>query len=115
MFSPCFKLAAVSPGRQLAFRYLVGCHLILVTAGITLPRGIQSEGTPLLGHAVLIAGILEGALVLGWRLTQLPKSQSLEFLLVSPHERPFRSEEHTSELQSLAYIVCRLLLEKKKK
>src|SRR2546425_8722801 len=30
--------------------------------------------------------------------------------------RPFsrRSEEHTSELQSLAYLVCRLLLEKKK-
>src|SRR2546425_6743899 len=27
---------------------------------------------------------------------------------------PFRSEEHTSELQSLAYLVCRLLLEKKK-
>src|SRR5205823_9265197 len=34
--------------------------------------------------------------------------------------RPFRcpnmrSEEHTSELQSLAYLVCRLLLEKKKR
>src|SRR5205823_13041261 len=28
-------------------------------------------------------------------------------------DRP-RSEEHTSELQSLAYLVCRLLLEKKK-
>src|SRR5687767_15321616 len=28
------------------------------------------------------------------------------------HEQ--RSEEHTSELQSLAYLVCRLLLEKKK-
>src|SRR5687767_11348851 len=28
---------------------------------------------------------------------------------------PYRSEEHTSELQSLAYLVCRLLLEKKKK
>src|SRR2546425_5271710 len=28
---------------------------------------------------------------------------------------PGRSEEHTSELQSLAYLVCRLLLEKKKK
>src|SRR2546425_1315765 len=27
----------------------------------------------------------------------------------------WRSEEHTSELQSLAYLVCRLLLEKKKK
>src|SRR3712207_7160924 len=27
--------------------------------------------------------------------------------------RPFRSEEHTSELQSRQYLVCRLLLEKK--
>src|SRR2546423_11908278 len=37
----------------------------------------------------------------------------------SCHENPrgacsARSEEHTSELQSLAYLVCRLLLEKKK-
>src|SRR2546425_9347863 len=30
------------------------------------------------------------------------------------HRRFKRSEEHTSELQSLAYLVCRLLLEKKK-
>src|SRR5687767_15668112 len=30
------------------------------------------------------------------------------------HPPPSRSEEHTSELQSLAYLVCRLLLEKKK-
>src|SRR5947199_785697 len=29
--------------------------------------------------------------------------------------RPWRSEEHTSELQSLRHLVCRLLLEKKKK
>src|SRR2546425_3351008 len=43
-------------------------------------------------------------------------------LIVLPHaslqllEQPVlkRSEEHTSELQSLAYLVCRLLLEKKK-
>src|SRR5687767_15495711 len=33
----------------------------------------------------------------------------------SPALRSRRSEEHTSELQSLAYLVCRLLLEKKKK
>src|SRR2546425_8080342 len=31
------------------------------------------------------------------------------------HLGEHRSEEHTSELQSLAYLVCRLLLEKKKK
>src|SRR5687767_15418440 len=42
-------------------------------------------------------------------------------LLTEPFEAEFvrtgaiRSEEHTSELQSLAYLVCRLLLEKKKK
>src|SRR5262245_63805275 len=29
--------------------------------------------------------------------------------------RPSRSEEHTSELQSLRHLVCRLLLEKKKR
>src|SRR5687767_15307894 len=32
-----------------------------------------------------------------------------------PRQLQGRSEEHTSELQSLAYLVCRLLLEKKKK
>src|SRR3989441_2505765 len=34
--------------------------------------------------------------------------------LKCPHFERCRSEEHTSELQSLAYLVCRLLLEKKK-
>src|SRR5437879_11178917 len=32
-----------------------------------------------------------------------------------PHQESPRSEEHTSELQSPMYLVCRLLLEKKKK
>src|SRR2546425_3804158 len=36
-------------------------------------------------------------------------------VLFDRHGRGPRSEEHTSELQSLAYLVCRLLLEKKKK
>src|SRR2546429_7136510 len=35
----------------------------------------------------------------------------LDFVL----KRPVRSEEHTSELQSRLHLVCRLLLEKKKK
>src|SRR5258708_16252385 len=33
----------------------------------------------------------------------------------SPASREFRSEEHTSELQSPDHLVCRLLLEKKNK
>src|SRR2546425_8116005 len=42
-------------------------------------------------------------------------SSSSKQLLPAPCSRSARSEEHTSELQSLAYLVCRLLLEKKKK
>src|SRR2546425_8230559 len=39
----------------------------------------------------------------------------VDALLEIGRVQPSRSEEHTSELQSLAYLVCRLLLEKKKK
>src|SRR5687767_16035108 len=46
------------------------------------------------------------------------QSTSLPWLRAGLTGRPLvdmkRSEEHTSELQSLAYLVCRLLLEKKK-
>src|SRR2546425_3923707 len=40
--------------------------------------------------------------------------QHLPLRRVLPPCSSCRSEEHTSELQSLAYLVCRLLLEKKK-
>src|SRR2546427_6529499 len=40
--------------------------------------------------------------------------QDGDFDHVSFRERPPRSEEHTSELQSQSNLVCRLLLEKKK-
>src|SRR2546425_4883283 len=41
--------------------------------------------------------------------------QAAAVMAVSAYELAnLRSEEHTSELQSLAYLVCRLLLEKKK-
>src|SRR3712207_7314021 len=39
-------------------------------------------------------------------------AQALDDLL---RQKRYRSEEHTSELQSRQYLVCRLLLEKKKK
>src|SRR2546425_9563415 len=55
----------------------------------------------------------------GWRhpfidasiATDLDKLMEDRFIIGGPEQR---SEEHTSELQSLAYLVCRLLLEKKK-
>src|SRR5205823_12195830 len=46
---------------------------------------------------------------------QLPAEWGPQYgVCPSCRERAARSEEHTSELQSLAYLVCRLLLEKKK-
>ena len=39
---------------------------------------------------------------------------SCDLELLGSYLRELRSEEHTSELQSHAYLVCRLLLEKKK-
>src|SRR3712207_8924193 len=46
-----------------------------------------------------------------------PLGHAGDVLRHGPHLRPsspMRSEEHTSELQSRQYLVCRLLLEKKK-
>jgi len=84
-----FHLAATSPGRQRTFRRVAATHL-LAMAGCAL--GMRwSEAVPaavLLGNVLLVAGIVEGALLIGWRLAQLPKSQALEFLLVSPIRPP---------------------------
>src|SRR2546425_7928520 len=44
-----------------------------------------------------------------------PSSSALGTRAATESMTSTRSEEHTSELQSLAYLVCRLLLEKKKK
>src|SRR2546425_7312653 len=45
-------------------------------------------------------------------MPNLLASEPSAYLKSAAHQ-PVRSEEHTSELQSLAYLVCRLLLEKK--
>src|SRR2546425_5899003 len=47
-------------------------------------------------------------------LDRLRRFDAIYFGAVGAPGIPDRSEEHTSELQSLAYLVCRLLLEKKK-
>src|SRR3712207_6914344 len=47
--------------------------------------------------------------------TSAPLARRRSQALSSTPPRPTRSEEHTSELQSRQYLVCRLLLEKKKK
>jgi hypothetical protein len=99
MFYPFFELASRSPTRRAGFSRLLLMHLLCVGGAALLGAAANSaryagtdritrENSPILfewlGWTLLIAGIVEGALVLGWRLTQLPKSRSLEPLLLSP-------------------------------
>src|SRR3712207_9024257 len=62
------------------------------------------SGSPLIvsGGGVLTSAIMAVALLLTYRWIRQRQRSAL------------RSEEHTSELQSRQYLVCRLLLEKKK-
>src|SRR2546425_4784963 len=62
------------------------------------PVGVDTPGDPAVRLAARAQGLTVGA---DDEAHRLPLGE--------------RSEEHTSELQSLAYLVCRLLLEKKKK
>ena len=55
----------------------------------------------------------DGVIMFSDILTPLP-GMGIPFDIVES-KGPMRSEEHTSELQSLTNLVCRLLLEKKKK
>src|SRR2546422_2574022 len=54
------------------------------------------------------------ALIVG-QATAEPKSRSVSYYYDGVYQTARRSEEHTSELQSRLHLVCRLLLEKKKK
>src|SRR5437899_394193 len=82
-------LATVSPGRQLGLRKAVIAHVLILLGCLWAVRASPADGAILLGHVLLTIGICEGAILLGWRLTQFPKNLGLEFLLVSP-EPPWR-------------------------
>ena len=85
MLQPFFAAAMRAPGRHLTFRRAAALHVLLLTAlGWAAARTEHAGVLSAVGHLALILGIVEGASLVGWRLTQLPKSQALEFLLVSP-------------------------------
>src|SRR2546423_6514719 len=78
------------------------------------PRSTLFPYTTLFRSLVLRPGRDVGEAGCGMRAAGVVAEQAAlaRFALSLP--RSGRSEEHTSELQSLAYLVCRLLLEKKK-
>src|SRR2546425_7601808 len=109
----------------------LGVALVPVAALVVFGERLSPLGT--VGVALVVAGVAGLHLAVGWRGGGRPRPRGAGtawalltgFLIATYsivdkagvtrlHPLP-RSEEHTSELQSLAYLVCRLLLEKKKK
>src|SRR5207244_12755898 len=81
----------------------------------------RATGSPLLADGALRQEIARSYIDLeilrlhGWRALSEILHDKLPGAEVSPAKVHWRSEEHTSELQSPDHLVCRLLLEKKKK
>src|SRR5947209_15906071 len=61
---------------------------------------------------LMVAAVATNSFGRRWLGTWLPEGYTTQWYVAAWKE--FRSEEHTSELQSRQYLVCRLLLEKKK-
>src|SRR2546430_11488537 len=76
----------------------------------TLFRSVTGR-SPLARPGLLCTGAHAGA----QNSAMLPPSQAAPAVRRTRSERVRRSEEHTSELQAPSNLVCRLLLEKKKK
>src|SRR2546425_8007377 len=75
------------------------------------------DALPIYAHAMDANRLQEGAaqlVALATAANRYVEETAPYKLAKQPVRARFRSEEHTSELQSLAYLVCRLLLEKKK-
>jgi len=86
MLSLFFRQAACSAARQTALRRTILAHILLVagTAHVLQLGPRTAPALAVFAQILVVAGIVEGAILAGWRLTQLPKSQALEFVLVSP-------------------------------
>src|SRR5262249_58819187 len=99
--------------------YGLRCLLRLARAdghSLTIPEIAAVEGLSSPYVAKILAVLRQAGLIEsvrgragGYRLAKSPAEIGLGSVLMS-----IRSEEHTSELQSLTNLVCRLLLEKKK-
>src|SRR3712207_8884394 len=69
---------------------------------VAVARAHEADAAALVGDAARAVASLRAAHEIAVSLRALPLVEDIE-----------RSEEHTSELQSRQYLVCRLLLEKK--
>src|SRR5262245_62663320 len=89
------------PPRPTLFPYTTLFRSVLCVSGALLRFGAHNAAT--------------GGAPLGtWTLPNTVQTNSISAASLQTPGQTARSEEHTSELQSLRHLVCRLLLEKKK-
>src|SRR3712207_7999890 len=79
----------------------------------TLFRSVLGHRPRPADHRLVGLELREGLLQQGPRPVPTDAAHKVHGHVVRRRERRLRSEEHTSELQSRQYLVCRLLLEKK--
>src|SRR3712207_7376049 len=94
------------PPRSTLFPYTTLFRSGLVTTVVELVVGANASL-----RFISAQDLDEGSLVFGTQRARVARDGSLDWVVLGFG----RSEEHTSELQSRQYLVCRLLLEKKKK
>src|SRR5690554_7388651 len=115
-----FNLGQLSPGEQSVN------FLSMLFLNISRISALQKQHWPLIGHIALGCGGQIGITSLNRLQVQAPPIYGAIFWLLfirntlQIHQQKlpdtrYRSEEHTSELQSRPHLVCRLLLEKKKR
>jgi hypothetical protein len=79
-----FRQASRSPSRQRFFRTMGVIHFLVLAAVILIVfQGHRIPIAAAVGDGIILLGIVEGALVVGWRLVQWPKSRALEPLLLA--------------------------------
>src|SRR2546425_369330 len=106
----CLRLRGVSsPQPQTSGLSVVQHRLQHRNRKVRKARSVLIELQP--AHHAMLANVFPYA---RFRNSQMVREPRLQRRLFASACSGARSEEHTSELQSLAYLVCRLLLEKKK-
>src|SRR3712207_6974535 len=89
------------PPRSTLFPYTT----LFRSADPTAQRSLRDSGSRKAG---------QGTAPIAWLQPEPGLHRRAVLAVLAEEERQLRSEEHTSELQSRQYLVCRLLLEKKK-